>query len=110
MVWHVTLFPGHVLSFSMLHGIEKISDTGGEVTSTCTCMCVIKSIYHLPTEGLVPSWVLGAINIGGCLVDGVANTYPAVGVHAGPTIVLSQLSLHEQRKIVFLCTHVGHRE
>jgi hypothetical protein len=70
-------------------------------------MCIIKSIQHsLPTEGLIPSWVLGAVDIRRCLVDGVANTHPAVGVHARPTIVLSQLSLQEQRGLLkFICTY-----
>ena len=48
-----------------------------------------------PTKGLVPSWVLGAVDIRRCLIHGVADTHPAVGVHASPAIVLGQLSLHE---------------
>ena len=60
------------------------------------------TVTGLPTEGLVPSWVLGAVHVSGCLVNRVSNTYPAVGVHACPAIVLNQLSLHEQGDSMYM--------
>lgn len=56
-------------------------------------------ITHIPAEYFVPSRVLGAVDIGGGLVDRVPNAHTAVRVHTSEAIVLSQFGLWQRTEV-----------